>query len=146
MSVGIVLVVVGGILVLVEITSLTFYLIAIALACFVAGAVSLQGATHATTFSVLGITTLLGLPLAHWIRLRLRNGEAERVSQDDAGRMVTVDRVGPDGLRVQYRGSIWSARLSEGEAGALQPGDRLRIERREANELILQPPAGGHPS
>jgi membrane protein implicated in regulation of membrane protease activity len=145
-SVGIVLLVVGGILIVVEITSLTFYLIAIALACFVAGSVSLQGASHATTVSVLGIATLLGLPLAHWIRLRLRNQEADRVSQDDTGRMVTVDRVGPDGLRVRYRGSIWSAHLSEGETSALQPGDRLRIERREANELILQPPAGGHPS
>lgn len=146
MSIGIALLVLGGVLVLVELSSLTFYLLAIAIACFAAGATSIYGANHATTASVLGIVTLLGLPLAHWIRLKLRNPDADLVSQDDAGRSVTVERVDADGLRVQYRGSTWSAHLAEGDNGALRPGDRLRIARREANELILEPPStNSHP-
>ena len=141
MTVGITLLITGGILVLVEINTLTFYLLAVAVACFVAGAASVYGADLTFTLGLLGIIVLLGLPVAHWVRLRLRTPEADRVSNDDVGRDVTVKNIAPDGLRVLYRGALWSARVADGDADGVLPGDLLRIARRDGNLLLLERPA-----
>ncbi len=137
---GIVLLVIGGLLVVAEINTMTFYLLAVAIGCFAAGAASVYGASLDYTFGVLGIVTFLALPLAHGIRLRLRTPEADRMSQDDVGHLVTVESVTPEYLRVVYRGSVWSARLAgEGPVEAHQ-GDTLRIASREGNVLVLERP------
>ncbi len=139
MVVGILLLSLGGVLVVAEINTLTFYLLAVALACFAAGAVSVAGAGLPVTLGVLGGVSLLGLPLAHWLRARLRNPEADRISADDVGRTVTVDRVDGGALQVSYRGSVWQARLAGTAAGdPPRAGERLRIARREGNVLIVE--------
>ncbi|HDO34464.1 MAG TPA: hypothetical protein ENH08_05030, partial [Chromatiales bacterium] len=124
-----------------EINTLTFYLLAVAVACFAAGAASVYGADVTFTFGLLGIVVLLGLPVAHWVRLRLRTPEADRVSNDDVGHDVTVESIAPDGLRVVYRGTLWSARVADGNAEGVLPGDLLRISRRDGNILLLERPA-----
>jgi membrane protein implicated in regulation of membrane protease activity len=140
MTVGIVLLIAGGVLVLVEINTLTFYLLAVAVACFAAGAASVYGADVTFTFSLLGVVVLLGLPVAHWVRLRLKTPEADRISNDDVGNDVTVESITPDGLRVVYRGTLWSARVADGNADGVSPGDLLRIARRDGNTLFLERP------
>lgn len=141
MILGIELLIAGGVLVLIEINTLTFYLLAVAVACFVAGAASVYGADVTFTFGLLGIVVLLGLPVAHWVRLRLRTPEADRVSNDDVGHDVTVESIDPNGLRVVYRGTLWSARVADGNSDGLLPGDLLRISRRDGNILLLERPA-----
>ncbi len=141
MTMGIALLITGGVLVFVEINTLTFYLLAVAVACFAAGAASVHGASVTFTFSLLGIVVLLGLPVAHWVRLRLRTPEADRVSNDDVGHDVTVENIAPDGLRVLYRGTLWSARVADGNADGVLPGDLLRISHRDGNILFLERPA-----
>ena len=141
MTVGIALLIAGGVLVLVEINTLTFYLLVVAVACFAAGAASVHGADVTFTFGLLGVIVLLGLPVAHWVRLRLRTPEADRVSNDDVGHDVTVENISPNGLRVLYRGALWSARVADGNADGVLPGDLLRISRRNGNILFLERPA-----
>lgn len=138
---GIVLLVIGGLLVVAEINTLTFYLLAVAIACFAAGTASIYGATLDYTFGVLGVVTLIALPAAHWLRLRLHTPDADHVSQDDVGHLVTVESITPEYLRVVYRGSVWSARLADARAADVHQGDTLRIVSREGNVLLLEPPA-----
>ncbi|HKJ10365.1 MAG TPA: NfeD family protein [Gammaproteobacteria bacterium] len=138
---GVVLLVIGGLLVVAEINTLTFYLLAVAIACFAAGTASIYGATLDYTFGILGLVTFIALAVAHWLRLRLRTPDADHVSQDDAGHLVTVESITPDCLRVVYRGSVWSARLADERAADVHQGDTLRIARREGNVLLLEPPA-----
>lgn len=139
MYLGIGLLVVGAILVIIEINSLTFYLLAVAIGCFVAGAVSVYGAGEDFSLGVMGIVTFIGLPVAHWLRAKMKNPEADHITHDDAGNDVKVESFGPDGLRVTYRGSLWSAQMTEGDHGDVRKGDHLRIVRRDGNILKLAP-------
>lgn len=135
----IVFMVVGAVLAITEIQTLTIYLIAVSLACFVAGAVALVGGGLAGSFAALGAATLVGLPVAHWVRKRLRNREADEVSQDDVGRTATVVSAEDRSIRASYRGSVWDARLATDSAAPPRPGETLRIAAREGNVLVLAP-------
>ena len=139
MYLGIGLLVAGALLVVIEISSLTFYLLAVAIGCFVAGAVSIYGAGEALSLGVMGVVTFIGLPVAHWLRLKMRNPVADLVTQDDVGHEVKVESVGRDGLRVAYRGSTWTAQMTDGDFGDVHKGDYLRIVRRDGNILQLAP-------
>jgi membrane protein implicated in regulation of membrane protease activity len=136
---AIVFMVAGAALAVLEIQTLTIYLIAVALACFVAGAVALVGGGLAASFAALGVVTLVGLPVAHWVRKRLRNREADEVAQDDVGRTATVVSAESRSLRASYRGSVWDARLAADGAVLPRPGETLRIAAREGNVLVLAP-------
>lgn len=137
---GIVLLVIGGLLVVTEINTLTIYLLAVAVGCFAAGAASVYGASLDYTFGILGAVTFLGLPLAHWVRVRLRTPEADSLSQEDTGHRVTVQSVTPEYLRVMYRGSVWSARLAGEQDADIRRGDSLQIVSREGNVLVVEQP------
>ena len=78
MIVGIVLLSGGGVLGVAEINSLTCYRLAVALA----------GAGLLMTLGVPGGGSPAGLPLAHWIRKRLKNPKADRLSGDEAGHLM----------------------------------------------------------
>ena len=134
---GIVLLVIGALAVVSEINTLTIYLIAIAIGCFAAGGVALAGGGLSLSLIVLAVIVLLGMPLAHWFRGRLRNRASEDVSRDDVGRTVTVIENINDTLRVSYRGSAWDAQLENASGKAPQAGETYRIASRKGNLLIL---------
>jgi len=137
---GIAFLVLGGVLVVAEIHTLTIYLLAEAAACFAAGAVAIAGGSLSATLLVFTAVTLLGLPAAHWMRHRLRNREADEVTRDDAGRSATVVSSEAGRLRVSYRGTVWEARLEAPARGSPRPGETLRISAREGNVLVLAGP------
>jgi len=138
---GTVLLVIGALVAVSEMHTLTIYLIAIAVACFAGGAVAFMGAGLTTTLTVVGVVTLLGLPIAHWVRGRMKNVASDQVSNDDIGRDVTVLESGNGRLRVTYRGTAWDARLVAADATSPLPGQTLRIVAREGNTLVLEAPA-----
>lgn len=138
-TLGIVLLIVGAVAAVSEINTLTIYLIPVALACFAAGGVALAGGGLTLSLIVLAVIVLLGMPLAHWFRGRLRNHASENVSHDDVGRTVTVIENHNATLRVSYRGSAWDARLENASGKAPQAGETYRIAAREGNLLILVP-------
>lgn len=136
MSLGVMLIIAGCILTVIEIFSLTFYMLAIAIGCFISSVVTLHGGSDAATVATLGVTILIGLPIAHFIRLKLNNSSSEDVSNDDVGRSVTVNSMNNTDLRVSYRGSTWSGRLQNSNID-VKEGDTLYIHKRKGNVLIL---------
>jgi membrane protein implicated in regulation of membrane protease activity len=134
---GTILLVVGAIVAVSEMHTLTIYLIAVALACFAGGAVAFLGVGLNGTLAVVGVVILLGLPIAHWVRGRLKNRASDEVSNDDVGRTVKVLETGGESLRVSYRGTAWQARMQDASAAAPQSGQTLRIVAREGNVLVL---------
>lgn len=134
---GTVLLVVGAIVAVAEMHTLTIYLIAIAVACFAGAATAFLGGGLPVSLAVLGAVAAAGLPVAHWVRARLRNRASEQVSRDDVGRTVTVAESGPGRLRVSYRGTTWDARLADAAAAEPTVGQTLRIVDRDGNTLLL---------
>lgn len=137
---GIALLVVGGILVVSELHTFTIYLIAIAVACFASAGTTFAGGGLTLSLAVLAAVTLLGMPVAHWARVRLKNRAADEVAQNDVGHMVTVLETADGALRVQYRGSAWNARLADLAGPPPRPGQAFSITAREGSVLVLGPP------
>ncbi len=140
MTLGIALLILGGILMLAEIHTLTLYLLAVSIACFAAGAVSVAGVGLAPTLAVLAAVTLLGLPLAYGLRKKLKNSAADKTTRDDVGNFVSVVGLERGSIRVAYRGTTWDARLAPSVTADPRPGDTLVIADRQGNTLILEPP------
>jgi membrane protein implicated in regulation of membrane protease activity len=139
-EVGIAFLVLGGLLVVVEMHTVTIYLLAEALACFAGGAVAVTGGGLDVTLGVFTVVTLLSLPVAHWVRRKLRNREAEEVTRDDVGRSATILSAEAGKIRASYRGTVWDARLEESTDASPHPGETYRISAREGNVLVLALP------
>lgn len=137
---AIVLLIIGAIAAISEIHTLTIYLLAVAVACFAAAAVAFAGAGLVWSLVVLAAIVLLGMPVAHWLRKRLRNTASEDITHDDVGRDVTVLENRGGKLRVSYRGAAWDARLQDTQAGPPVAGTICRIVAREGNRLVIAPP------
>jgi len=136
---GIGLLILGALIVVAEIHTFTIYLIAVAAACLVAGALAVGLHTGPdTTLIGFGLVLLAGLPVAHLTRRSLRNAESDRVSQDDVGAAAEVVSIRNGRLRVSYRGAEWDARPAAGDsAEGLLPGVSLTIVARDGNTLVV---------
>jgi membrane protein implicated in regulation of membrane protease activity len=137
MNLGIGFLIIGAIFVISEIFSFTFYLIAIGIAFFIGAAFLLNG--YSTNFSLYatGISIVVGIFVAHYVRKKLNNPESDKVSQDDTGNSVTIESMSGADARVSYRGTQWNGRLHDLKDENYNPGDKLYIVRREGNLLIL---------
>lgn len=138
---GIALIILSAGLAVLEMHTLTLYLLAAAAACLAGGVVALAGGGPIWVVSAMAMTSAVALPLAHWTKGRLKNRASEDVSRDDTGHTVTVVEVAGGMLRVAYRGSTWNARLRQSCAAVLQPGHTLVISAREGSTLVLEPPS-----
>lgn len=137
--IGIIFLVVGALVALSEIHTLTIYLLFVAIGLFAAGALALAGGSLTADLILLAVIIILGMPIAHWWRGKLKNRESDAVSEDDVGRKVTVIDVDGAALRVDYRGSTWDARLDATVTATPARGDSYVIARRKGNLLILAP-------
>ena len=109
---GIAFLILGGLLVVVEMHTVTIYLLAAALGCFASGAVAVAGHGLDVTLGVFTGVTLLSLPIAHWVRRTLSNREAEEVTRDDVGHSVTIISAEAGKIHASYRGTVWDAPLA----------------------------------
>lgn len=136
---GIVFLLVGALVVAVEIHSHTIYLLAVAVACFVAGGLILGvHADVAMTLIVFGLVLLAGLPAAQYVRRHFKNPESDKISFDDVGALVEVADVREGAIRVRYRGTEWDAVPAEGTSVQdIEPGMKLFIVNRDGNTLIV---------
>jgi membrane protein implicated in regulation of membrane protease activity len=132
--------VLAGVLVALELTSGTFYLLMLALGA-AAGALAAHLAAGVTTQIV--AAALVGggaTALWHWKRGRQPGAAPANANRDvnlDVGERVQVPAWDADGsARVQYRGAQWTARY--GGAGTPSPGEHF-IVAVEGNRLILAP-------
>lgn len=138
--IGIALIIVGAALIVLEMHTLTVYLLAVAAACIAGGVVGLAGGGPMWALLAIVLTGALALALAHSLRRRLKNPASEEVSRDDTGHPVTVIEAEGGTLRVMYRGTTWSARLRDSSGAQPQAGRTLIIAAREGSTLILDPP------
>lgn len=133
----------AGLLVALELTTGTFYLLMLAI-----GAVAGALAAHLSlpfTGQLVAAAAVGGLAVALWHRHRAAQAKTEveaTANPDvnlDVGRRVLVDAWGPDHLaRVTYRGSAWGARYAG--PGVPAPGEHV-IVAVEGPQLVLDRPA-----
>lgn len=132
--------VLAGVLVALELTTGTFYLLMLALGA-AAGAVAAHLAAGATLQIVAAAFVGGGATaLWHWKRGREPQAAPASANRDvnlDVGERIHVAAWEPDGsARVQYRGAQWTARY--GGADQPLPGEHF-IVAVEGNRLILAP-------
>lgn len=137
-------VVVGFILVIVELVTGTFYLLAIAAGVFVAALLAWLGVNvmiQAVGGSVVALAAAWFVHHWHGAHRKATAGESNLL---DKGQPVVLESWvnEPGGLaRVKYRGASWEARVPAAERPA--PGAMLWIEGMEGNTLLVgaTPPA-----
>lgn len=132
--------VLAGVAVAAELTTGTFYLLMIALG-LAAGAVSAHlGLSVSLQIALAAMVGGGATALWHWRRMKQPTSAPARENRDvnlDIGERVQVDAWGPDRTaRVNYRGTMWTARLVP-DSPALA-GPHL-VKAVEGNWLVLAP-------
>ena len=123
----------AGVLVGVELTSGTFYLLVYGLAAAAAGVVAWLGAGTLAQLLTAGVIAVLGtLALRHWKR---STDHPESTVQDmDIGKSVQVEFWQDGRGQVKYRGAVWDA---EAESTGVDTTRPLIIRAVRGNTLIL---------
>jgi membrane protein implicated in regulation of membrane protease activity len=100
--------IVAGGLVVAELVTGTFFLLALGVAFAIGGLAALLGAAFEIQLVIAGIVAMAGIFLAH--RWRRRNAASPPEPAFDIGQTVRVQAWNPDGTaRVAYRGTVWQA-------------------------------------
>jgi membrane protein implicated in regulation of membrane protease activity len=125
--------IVAAVLVGVELTSGTFYLLVYGIAAAVAGVAAWLGAgVVAQLLTAAAIAALGTLALRHWKR---STDHPESTVQDmDIGQPVQVESWQGDRGQVKYRGALWDAEAQGAGVDSAQP---LRIRAVKGNTLIV---------
>lgn len=136
---GLILAILAALALVIEIQTLTFYLMAIVTALALGSVLSFAGFAPAVVLFGVAVMALVSLPAAHLLRHRLLKPTAgtRQLEAEDAGQVARVVAVLPEGLRVEYRGTTWSAQLVEPPTDPVRPGDLLKITGRQGNTLQL---------
>lgn len=123
----------AAVLVGVELTSGTFYLLVYGVAAAVAGVAAWLGAGTVMQMLTAGIIAVLGtLTLRHWKR---GTDHTESTAQDmDIGKSVQVESWQAGRGQVKYRGAVWDA---EAESDAVDGTRPLVIRAVKGNTLVL---------
>lgn len=130
----------AGVSVALELATGTFYLLMLALG-FAAGAIGAHLGLGATAQIVVAAVVGSGATaLWHWRRSKQPAAVDSAANRDvnlDIGERVPVTAWAEDGTaRVQYRGSVWMARLAPGERAEAGPHVVRAVE---GNWLVLAP-------
>ena len=123
----------SAVLVGVELTSGTFYVLVYGVAAAAAGVVALLGAGLVMQLLAAGVIAVLGtLALRHWKR---GTDHTESTAQDlDIGKSVQVESWQAGRGQVKYRGAVWDA---EAESTAVDSTRPLVIRAVKGNTLVL---------
>lgn len=123
----------AGALVIAELVTGTFYLLAVGVAFAIGGFAALFGATFEIQLLLAAIVAFAGTLVAHRYRLRLATPPAE--PPFDIGQSVKVQAWNPDGTaRVSYRGSMWQA---EAAAADVPRAETMVIVGMRGSTLII---------
>lgn len=123
----------SAVLVGVELTSGTFYVLVYAIAAAAAGVAALLGAGLVMQLLAAGVIAVLGtLALRHWKR---GTDHTESTAQDlDIGKSVQIESWQAGRGQVKYRGAVWDA---EAESTAVDGTRPLVIRAVKGNTLVL---------
>jgi membrane protein implicated in regulation of membrane protease activity len=123
----------AAVLVGVELTSGTFYLLVYGVAAAIAGLAAWLGAGMVVQLLTAGVIAVLGtLALRHWKR---STSHPESSVQDmDIGQAVSVESWLDGRGQVKYRGALWDAEAESDGVDSMRP---LRIRAIKGNTLVL---------
>ena len=123
----------AAVLVGVELTSGTFYLLVYGVAAAAAGLAAWLGAGIVAQLLTAGVIAALGtLALRHWKR---STAHPESSVQDmDIGQTVQVESWQDGRGQVKYRGALWDAEAESADVDSTRP---LRIRAIRGNTLVL---------
>jgi membrane protein implicated in regulation of membrane protease activity len=123
----------AAVLVGVELTSGTFYLLVYGVAAAIAGLAAWLGAGMVVQLLTAGVIAVLGtLALRHWKR---STSHPESSVQDmDIGQTVSVESWLDGRGQVKYRGALWDAEAESDGVDSMRP---LRIRAIKGNTLVL---------
>ena len=125
--------IIAGALVVAELLTGTFFLLALGVAFGVGGLAALLGATFEIQLLVAGIVAMAGVFLAH--RWRRRAIQAPQDPPFDVGQTVRVQAWNPDGTaRVAYRGTLWQAETASPD---VPRGDTMVIVAVRGSTLVI---------
>ncbi len=133
----------GFLLLIVEMTTGTFYLLVLGLAAFAAALAAWAGASFAVQAAIGGSVALGGV-LVVW---KMRAGDVAVVSSNtlDVGGMVTlegwIDQAAGT-ARVRYRDAVWEARVSPIPAGGQVPEPGAPLYIRNVAGSVLEVSSG----
>ena len=125
--------IVAAVLVAVELTSGTFYLLVYGIAAVVAGLAAWFGAGVTAQLLIAAVIAAVGtLALRHWSR---STAHPESTGQDmDIGQSVQVESWQDGRGQVKYRGALWDAEAESARVDSTQP---LVIRAVKGNTLVL---------
>ena len=125
--------IIAGGLVVAELVSGTFFLLALGVAFGVGGLAALLGAAFEIQLVIAGAVAMAGIFLAH--RWRRRQVARPQEPAFDIGQTVRVQAWNPDGTaRVAYRGTLWQA---EAAAADVPRGDTMVIVGVRGSTLVI---------
>src|SRR5579859_4380001 len=128
----------GIVLIVLEMTSLTFYMAALAFASLATAlAAWLYPLQWWQATVVFAVASVVALPLAHILRHRVQGSKADTMADMDKGGLVTVAENADGQLKVKYRDSLWEA-VWEG-AGQPRIGQRAEVTARDGARLRVKP-------
>ncbi len=129
----------AGVLLALEMSSGTFYLLMLALGLAAAALAAHAGWSLNTQIAVAAVVGLLSVLLWHFWRGRrwvARSARAERSVNLDIGEELQIDAWSPEGqANVRYRGAQWTAVLRPGQT--IAPG-RHRVVELSGNRLVVE--------
>lgn len=126
----------GVVLAAIEMATVTFYLAALALACFVTALlVWLLGLDFGGATVAFALASVVFLPVAHHWRVQVQDKRADELADMDKGGVVTIEGETDGALKVRYRDSTWDA-VWEGD-GKPAVGSRAVIKARDGSRLRI---------
>ncbi len=125
----------GG-LVVVELFTGTFYLLMIALGCFIGGATALLGFSVPVQLIISAVVALSAIYFLRRSRLTTLKKHVQQISDNnlDLGALVQVNAWQGRRARALYRGTQWDVELAEGEPSA---GQWYEIKAMRGNLLVV---------
>jgi membrane protein implicated in regulation of membrane protease activity len=125
--------IIAGGLVVAELVTGTFFLLALGVAFAIGGLAALLGAAFEIQLVIAGIVAMAGIFLAHrWRRQRVQPAQDPVF---DVGQTVRVQAWNPDGTaRVAYRGTLWQA---EAASPDVPRGDTMVIVGVRGSTLLI---------
>ena len=125
--------IIAGALVIAELLTGTFFLLALGVAFAIGGIAALLGATFEIQLVIAGVVAMAGVFLAH--RWRRRQVPAAQDPPFDIGQTVRVQAWNPDGTaRVAYRGTLWQAVMAGPDVSR---GDTMVIVGVRGSTLVI---------
>ncbi len=128
----------GIILVVIEMTTLTFYLAGLSFAAFIAALYSwIYPSIWWQAAMVFAAAAVVALPMAHVLRKRMQATRTNSSLDDmDKGALVIVAENSNGNLKVKYRDSLWEAVWEGG--GQPQVGTRAEVVARMGSQLRIK--------